>query len=91
MAVYNIIYTSPDKETYLWNGSSFDLLRNRDNDNLFFSGGNIEDKDLPPALKTAREVAAMQFPDDKTLKIDNVEISINDKDTESGHAGHMTT
>ncbi|MFI5159662.1 MAG: hypothetical protein ACHQHN_00225 [Sphingobacteriales bacterium] len=91
MAIYNIIYTSPQKETYLWNGSSFDLLKNKDNAGLFFSGSNIEDKKLASVLKKARAFAGKQFPDDKAARISEVEIAVNDKDTEGGHSGHMTS
>jgi hypothetical protein len=91
MAIYNIIYTSPEKETWLWNGNSFDLLKNKDNENLFFSGSGIVDTKLISSMKKAREAAQKQFPYDKKQEIDKVEITVNDKDTKGGHSAHTTS
>jgi hypothetical protein len=91
MSIYNIIYTSSENETYLWNGSSFDILKNKDNAGLFFSGGNIVSSKLASAMKKARAVAHVQFPGSKAAEISKVAITVNNKDTEGGHKGRTTS
>jgi len=91
MADYNIIYTSADDKTYLWNGSNFDLLHNEDNAGLMFSGKTYEDKDVTKALKKAHEKVRKTFPEDGSPKIDKIEIAVNSKDEIKGHSKHITS
>jgi len=91
MADYNIIYTSADDKTYLWNGSNFDLLHNEDNAGLMFSGKTYEDKEVAKALKTARAKVKKTFPEDRPAKVSKVEVVVNDKDEEKGHSKHLTS
>ena len=74
MPKYNIIYTSPASDTFLWNGLSFDKLPGSDDEALFFSGRSIETDDLQHALKNAQAAAHLIFTDDKEPKIEPVEI-----------------
>lgn len=90
MADYNIIYTSPHNESYLWNGSSFDLLK-KENEKLMFSGKTYEDKDLPKASKKATEAAKKIFPADKHPKLKHVEVPVTSKDETKGHSKHITS
>jgi len=91
MAIYNIIYRSPENAIYLWNGSSFDLLGKEENDKLFYSGKSFDEDEVAEAMRQSRKSAKKQFPADRKLTIEKAEIRVNDKDTRGGHRHHMTT
>ena len=91
MADYNIIYTSPDNERYLWNGSEFDHLRSVGNEKLMYSGKSYEEKELPGALKKSRNSARRMFPDDKHPQLKKVKVPVNSKDEEKGHTPHIVS
>jgi hypothetical protein len=91
MAIYNIIYRSPEEATYLWNGSSFDLLGEEEKDKLFYSGKSFDEDEVTEAMRQSRKSARKQFPADLKLNIEKAEIRVNDKDTGGGHRHHMTT
>ena len=91
MADYNIIYTSADDKTYLWNGSNFDLLHNEDNAGLMYSGKTYEDKELPAAIKKAKQVVKKTFPVDRSPQVEKVEVPENSKDEIKGHSRHITS
>jgi hypothetical protein len=76
MPKYNIIFTSPDDDTYLWNETSFDKLENAGNDVLRFSGKAFEEDELKDALKQAIEAAKKMFPGNKEPVIKVVEIKV---------------
>lgn len=89
MADYNIIYTSTDKRSYLWNGSSFDLLSKDENEKLLFSGKSYDDKEVTSAAEKAREAAKLQFPEDKIIRLHRVEVPVNGKSGAPGHTPHI--
>jgi hypothetical protein len=89
MADYNIIYTAEDNEDYLWNGNGFDLLGNKDNEKLLFSGNSYSKKDLPGELQKARDAVKLSFPTDKHIRLKQVEIPVNSKSDSTGHTPHI--
>ncbi|HTI58222.1 hypothetical protein [Mucilaginibacter sp.] len=90
MAIYNIIYKSPEGKDYLWNGSSFDRLK-EENEKLFFSGKSYDEDEMPGALLKSYKAARELFPADEDIRLEPVEIPVNDKDTEGGHRHRMTS
>lgn len=91
MADYNIIYTATDDKPYLWNGRGFDLLSNKENEKLLFSGKSYNDKEVAEALKKSREAAKLQFPDDRNIHVKQVEVPVNSKSDAAGHTPHITS
>ena len=89
MAEFNIIYTSKDGDDYLWNGSSFDLMKNHKNEQLLYSGKNYPGTDLPEAMKKATESARTQFADDIDPSIKSIEIPVSTNTESEGHSPHM--
>jgi len=89
MADYNIIYTAEDNEDYLWNGRGFDLVENKDNEKLQFSGRSYNDKDLPAELKKVREAVTISFPTDTNIRLKQVEVPVNSKSDAPGHSPHI--
>jgi len=89
MADYNIIYTAEDNEDYLWNGRGFDLVENKDNEKLLFSGKSYSDKELPGELKKVREAVAISFPTDANIRLKQVEVPVNSKSDAPGHTPHI--
>jgi len=77
MAKYNIIYTSPNDDLYLWNGISLDQLEHADQEVLFFSGKSFKDDELKDAIRDCKAVAKAIFPDDTDPKIKTVEIKVS--------------
>lgn len=72
MADYNIIYIVGGKRTYLWNGSSFDLLNKKGNEKLLFSGKSYTEDELPDVLQLARKAAKQNFPLKISLRLKQV-------------------
>jgi len=91
MTIYNIVYSSPDHKTYLWNGRDFDLLPDADDSKLFYSGKAYTEDEVIEAVIQSRETASQIFTDDPEPKIDRKEIPVNDSNTEGGHSHHMST
>jgi hypothetical protein len=89
MADYNIIYTAEDDQDYLWNGNGFDLVENKDNEKLLFSGRSYSDKDLPDELQRVREAVKLGFPTDMNIRIKQVEVPVNSKSDSPGHTPHI--
>ena len=77
MLKYNIIFTSPDNDSYLWNGASFDKLKSKEREVLFYSGKSLKEDDLADALQKCRESAKILFPKETDLKIRAVEIKVS--------------
>jgi len=77
MSQYNIIYNSPDNETYLWGNHAFDKLANPHNIGLRFSGKDFKEDELKNALEEAIEAAKKQFPSDTNPEITVVEIKVS--------------
>lgn len=76
MSVYNIIYTSPDRDTYLWTGRGLDKLADSDMDVLFYSGRSIKEDTLPEALKACKEKVKQLFPEDNEPVIEPVAVKV---------------
>ncbi|MBS1526215.1 MAG: hypothetical protein JST19_11230 [Bacteroidetes bacterium] len=89
MADYNIIYTSSKGKPYLWNGSSFDLIKKSENEKLLFSGASYTEKDLNEALEKSRDAAKKLFPGDERPEIKPVEVPVNSKSDAPGHSPHI--
>jgi hypothetical protein len=77
MSVYNIIYTSPDKDTYLWNGTGLDKLTYSDREVLFYSGRSIKEDTLFDALKVCKEKVKQLFPEDTDPEIESVAVKVS--------------
>jgi hypothetical protein len=89
MADYNIIYTAEDNEDYLWNGNGFDLVENKDNEKLLFSGKSYSEKELPDELQKVREAVKLSFPTDMNIRIKQVEVPVSNKSDSAGHTPHI--
>lgn len=76
MPKYNIIYTSPDNNPYLWSGASLDKLEKTGREVLRFSGKVFEKDELDDAIKECKIVAKEMFPDDDEIKVDMVEVKV---------------
>jgi hypothetical protein len=89
MADFNIIYTAEDGEDYLWNGNGFDLLGNKDNEKLLFSGRSYSDQDLPNELQKVREAVKISFPTVMNIRLKLVELPVRNKSDSPGHTPHI--
>lgn len=76
MASYNIIYTSPMHDNYLWNGTGFDPIGN-DRETLRYSGQTYTQDELPHVLQKCRETIRHTFPDDTKQELEAVEIDVS--------------
>ncbi|MFB9843201.1 hypothetical protein [Mucilaginibacter ginsenosidivorans] len=90
MAIYNITYKAPDDKDYLWNGSTFDLVK-EENEKLFFSGKSYNEDEMAEALLKSYKAAKQLFPADNDIHLEPVEIPVSDQDTEGGHRHRMTS
>jgi hypothetical protein len=77
MATYNIIYTSPDKDIYLWTERSLTKINSRDRENLKYSGKSIKDDGLEGAIEKCRLSIKSHFPTDTNPKIKLVQIDVS--------------
>ncbi|MGZ3873869.1 MAG: hypothetical protein ACXVJD_13185 [Mucilaginibacter sp.] len=75
MSKYNIIYTSPNDDDYLWSDNSFDKIENKDREVLLYSGKSLNEDAVTAALKQAQEAAAKQFADNNP-KVKKVEVTV---------------
>jgi len=89
MADYNIIYTAEDNQDYLWNGNGFDLLANKDNEKLLFSGRSYSDKDLPDQLQKVRGAVKLSFPTDLNIRLKQVKVPVSGTSASPGHTPHI--
>ena len=76
MLKYNIIYTSPGNDDYLWNGTGFDKLKSVDREPLLFSGKAIKEDELQEALKKCKTAAQKLFPGDEEPSIKWIEVVV---------------
>lgn len=76
MLKYNIIYTSPGNDDYLWNGTGFDQLKSVDSEPLLFSGKAIKEGDLQAALNECKTAAKKLFPEDKAPDIKSLVVVV---------------
>jgi len=75
---YNIIYTSPRHDRYLWNGSSLDKLAKNGQDVLRFSGKDFKEDEVSNAIKACKKAAKQLFPGDDELKVEKVEVNVSE-------------
>jgi hypothetical protein len=78
MPKYNIIYTSPNDDHYLWNGTSLDKLEKEEQEVLLFSGKNFKEGELKDAINDCKKAAKQLFSRDKDPKVKTVEIAVSD-------------
>jgi len=77
MHKYNIIYTSPNGDSYLWNGVGFEKLDDGENGVLLYSGKSIKAEGIEKALATSRAAVAKEFPNDDKPDIKKVEVAVS--------------
>ena len=78
MPRYNLIYTSPNSDPYLWNGSSLDKLEKKGQEALRFSGKDFKDEELAQAITDCQAAVKEMFPKDENPVIEPVEIKVSD-------------
>lgn len=91
MVIYNIVYLSPGHQTFLWNGSGFDLLESVDACKLFYSGKTYSEDQVADAMLKSRAAAHRIFPGDTYPKIEKRKITIHHSQAEGGHAHLMSS
>ena len=77
MHKYNIIYRSPGKDIYLWNGDSFDKLEDGEREVLLYSGQSVNAEDVAEALDACKSAAKKEFPGDENPDIKKVEVKVS--------------
>jgi hypothetical protein len=77
MPNYNIIYTSPGNDPYLWDGTSLTQLEKTEQEVLRFSGKDFKQDGLPDGIAACKKAAKEMFPKDEELKIKTVEIKVS--------------
>jgi hypothetical protein len=78
MPKYNIIYTSPQKDHYLWDGSSLTKLEKAGQENLMFSGNVFKEDELANAIEECKKAVTQSFPKDTEPEIKTVQIAVSD-------------
>ncbi|HEY0246400.1 MAG TPA: hypothetical protein VGC01_12600 [Mucilaginibacter sp.] len=76
MSKYNLIYKSPSKKIYLWNGKTFDEIKSKDREVLLYSGKSVKDDELDEALKSSKEAVKQLFPKDADPEIGPVKVKV---------------
>ena len=77
MHKYNIIYRSPNKEIYLWNGNSFDKLDDEEREVLLYSGQSVKAEDASEALAAGKAAAKKEFRGDENPDIKKVAVKVS--------------
>jgi hypothetical protein len=78
MAKYNIIYTTPHHDHYLWNGISFDKIEKAEQELLRFSGKSFKEEELTDAISDCKKAITQSFPKDDNPEIKTVQIAVSD-------------
>jgi len=78
MPKYNIIYTSPQKDHYLWDGTSLTKLEKAEQETLRFSGKSFKKEELDDATADCKKGIAQSFPKDENPLIKSVQITVSD-------------
>ena len=76
MSKYNIIYTSPDHEEYLWHGKSLSKFDGGSQETLHFSGKTFAPDQKEEAAIKCKAAAKELFPQDTDPKVKTVEIEV---------------
>jgi len=77
MPKYNIIFTAPNNDPYLWDGTELTQLEKTGQENLMFSGKNFKEEELEAAIKACKEAALQMFPHNTGPEIKTVEINVS--------------
>jgi hypothetical protein len=77
MQKFNIIYTSPGNDIYLWNGAAFDELESDERETLLYSGASVDEDKVDEVIQECREAAKESFPMDANPDIKKIEISVS--------------
>jgi hypothetical protein len=78
MPKYNIIYTSPQKDHFLWDGTTLTKLEKAGQETLMFSGKVFKEDELDDAIKECKDAIAQSFPKDSDPEIKTVKIAVSD-------------
>lgn len=78
MPHYNIVYTTPHHDHYLWNGTSLDKLEKAELETLRFSGKSFKEEELAVAIADCKVTIARAFPEDTDPEIGAIEIAVSD-------------
>jgi hypothetical protein len=78
MPKYNIIYTTPHHDHYLWNGTSLDKIEKAEQETLRFSGKSFKEEELADAKSDCKKTIARAFPKDDNPEIKSVLIAVSD-------------
>jgi hypothetical protein len=78
MPKYNIIYTSPQKDPYLWDGTSLTKLEKAEQGMLRFSGKSFKKEELDDATADCKKAVKQSFPKDENPEIKSVQITVSD-------------
>ncbi|WP_179415664.1 hypothetical protein HDF19_05500 [Mucilaginibacter sp. E4BP6] len=74
----NIIYTSPQKDHYVWDGTSLTKLEKAEQETLRFSGKSFKQDELDEAIKDCKKAIEQSFPKDENPEIKTVKITVSD-------------
>ena len=77
MPKYNIIFTAPNNDPYLWDGTELTKLEKSGQENLMFSGKNFKEGELQDAIQACKEAALKMFPYNPDPEIKPVEINVS--------------
>ena len=78
MPKYNIIYTSPQKDHYLWDGTVLTKLEKAKQETLRFSGISFKEDELAERVIECRSAVEESFPKDANPEIKPVQIRVSD-------------
>ncbi|MFI5157305.1 MAG: hypothetical protein ACHQF4_00475 [Sphingobacteriales bacterium] len=78
MPKYNIIYTTPHHDHYLWNGTSLDKIEKTEQETLRFSGKSFKEDELTDAIADCKKTIPRAFPKDTDPDIKTVQIIVSD-------------
>jgi hypothetical protein len=77
MQKYNIIYTAPGKAIYLWNGSGFDKLDDKERAVLLYSGISAKADEVDDALLACKAFIKKEFPGNDSLDVEKVTVTVS--------------
>jgi hypothetical protein len=77
MPKYNIIFTAPNNDPYLWDGTELTQLEKTGQENLMFSGKTFKEDELQEGVKACKKAALQMFPHNLDPQIKTVEIAVS--------------
>jgi len=78
MPKYNIIYTSPNNDLFLWTGTALSHIEKKKQETLRFSGKDFKEEELAEGVESCKNAAKEKFPNDEALNVKPVEIEVAD-------------